>query len=58
MYGLERIPDNSLMVICGGEVVVADVHNATTTGDVVAAVGVAAIDGVAVVVGATATLVA
>ena len=44
-YGLERIPDNSLMVVCGGEVVVA------AADDVAAAVDVAATNGVGVVVG-------
>ena len=30
---MERIPDNSLMVVCGDEVLVAAVHNATATDD-------------------------
>ena len=69
MYGLERSPDNSLMVVCGGEVVVVAACNAAAIDDVVAFVGVvaaddvaatdgvAAVDGVAVAVGATTVLV-
>ena len=53
MYGLEMSPDNSLLVACGGEVVVAAVCSAVATNDVAACVGVAAVDGVVVVVGAT-----
>ena len=45
-------PHNSQLVACGSEVVVAAAHNATTAGDVAAAVGVAAMDDVVVVVGA------
>ena len=37
-------PDNSLMVVCGGEVGVAAAHNAVATDDVAAVVGVAAAD--------------
>ena len=48
MYGLEKSLDNSLMVVCGGEVVVAAVHNATAAGDVVAAFGVVVADDVVV----------
>ena len=51
-------PDNSLMVACGGEVVVVAVHNDAATDDVVTVVDVAAADGVVVVVGvATAVVV-
>ena len=50
MCGLERSPDNSLMVVCGDEVVVATAHNVAATDDV------AAVDGVVVAVGAAATL--
>ena len=46
MYGLERSPDNSLMVACGDEVVVAVAHNAMVTNDVAAAYDAAAADGV------------
>ena len=49
--------DNSLLVACGDVVVVVDVCNAATMGDVVAVVGVAATDDFVVVVGATATVV-
>ena len=45
-YGLKMSPDNSLMVACGGEVVVMARHNVAATD------GVAAIDGVVVAVGA------
>ena len=60
---LERSPDNSLMVACGDEVVVAVVHNAVAvddaaaTDDDVVAVDVAAVDDVVVAVGAVATVV-
>ena len=47
LCGLRRILDNSLMVVCGGEVVVAVACNAVVADDVVAA------DGVVVAVGAT-----
>ena len=57
MYGLERSPDNSLMVVCGGEVVVVDVHNATAMDDAMAVVGVVVADGVVVGVGVAAALV-
>ena len=57
MYGLKRNPDNSLMVVCGGEVVVVAVHNAVVVDGVVATVDVAAADGVVVVVGATTVVV-
>ena len=50
-------PHNSQLVACGGEVVVAAVRNAVAMGDVVATVGVAAVDDVVVVVGATAAVV-
>ena len=64
LYGLQRSPDNSLMVVCGGEVMVAVAHNAMVADDVVAgadvavgasatdAVDVVATDGVVVAVGA------
>ena len=45
LYGLVRSPDNSILVVCGGAVVVAAARN------------VAATIGVAVVVGAVAVLV-
>ena len=48
---LERIPDNSLMVVCGDEVVVVAARNVEAANDVAAAVDVAAADDVAVVVG-------
>ena len=57
MYGLERSPDNSLMVVCGDEVVVAAVHNAAAVDDVAAAIDVTDADGVVVAVGATAAVV-
>ena len=50
MYGPEISSHNSQLVACGGEVVVA------TAGDVVAAIGVAAVDDVVVVVGAAAVV--
>ena len=56
-YGLKMSPDNSLMVACGGEVVVAAACSATATDDVVAAIGVAAPDDVVVLVGAIGTVV-
>ena len=37
LCGLGRIPDNSLMVVCGDEVVVAAARNAVAVDDVVAA---------------------
>ena len=51
MYGLERSLYKSLMVVCGGEVVVVAVHNDVVVNDVVATVDVAAMDGVVVTVG-------
>ena len=36
LYGLVRSPDNSLLVVCGGVVVVVAAHNVSTTGDVAA----------------------
>ena len=57
MYGLARSPDNSLMVVCGDEVVVMAAHNAATMDDVAATVDVAAADGVVVAVGVVATVV-
>ena len=44
-------PHKSQLVACGGEVVVADRRNATATGDVAAAIGIAVVDDVMVVVG-------
>ena len=52
MCGLGRSPDNSLMVVCGDEVVVVAMHNYMATDDVAVAVDVATTDGVMVVVGA------
>ena len=52
MYGLERSPDKSPMVVCGGEVVVVAARNVVAMDDVVAVVDVAAADGVSVAVGA------
>ena len=57
MYGLVRSPDKSLLVVCGGAVVVVAACNAAAVNDVVAVVGVAVADGVAVAVGAAAALV-
>ena len=57
MYGLEISPDNSLLVTCGDVVVFVASHNATVVGDVVATIGVAAMDNVVVVVGAVAAVV-
>ena len=57
LYGLVRSIDNSLLVVCGGVVVVAAVCNAVAMDDVAAVVDVAATDGVLVVVGAMAAVV-
>ena len=54
LYGLERSPDKSLMVVCGDEVLVAAVHNAMAMDDVAATIDVVATDGV---VAATAVVV-
>ena len=51
-YGLEMIPDKSMLVACGGEVLVVAAHNAVAAGDVAAVVGVVAVNDVVVVVGA------
>ena len=51
------IPHNSHLVACGGEVVVMAVRNAVAAGDIAAAVGVATVDDVVVVVGATTAVV-
>ena len=51
LYGLVRIPDNSLVVVCGGAAVVAAARNVAAVDDV------AAVDGVVVAVWATATVV-
>ena len=52
MYGLERIPHNSLMVICGDEVVVIAACNDVATDGIAAVVDITATDGVTVAVGA------
>ena len=57
LSGLERSPDNSLMVVCGDEVVVAATRNVVAADDLVAVVDVAAVDGVAVAVGDVAAVV-
>ena len=57
MCELGRSPNNSLMVACGDEVVVASTHNVAAVADATASDGVAVADGVAVVVGAVATVV-
>ena len=53
--GLERSLDNSLMVVCGDEVMVVAAHNAAAADDVVVVVDVAAMDDVAAAVDVTAT---
>ena len=53
---MEMSPYNSLMAICGGEVVATTARNTTAVDDVAAAVGVAAADDVVVVVGAAAAV--
>ena len=50
-------PDNSLMFVCGGEVVVAAARNVAAMDDVATAIDVAAMDGVLVMVGAAAAVV-
>ena len=57
MCGLERSPDKSLMVVCGGEVVVAATHNVATADDVAADVDVSVAYDVVVTVGAAAAVV-
>ena len=52
-----RILDNSLLVVCGDEVVVVATRNAVATDDVGVVVDVAVADGVVVAVGAVATVV-
>ena len=47
LCGLGKSPDNSLMVACGDEVVVAAVHNSTAVDNAVAIDDVATADGVA-----------
>ena len=47
-----RSPDNSLLVVCWGVVVVTAARNAEATDDVAATVDVVAMDGVVVAVGA------
>ena len=49
-------PHKSQLVACGGEVVVAAMHNAATAGDVVVVIGIAAADDVVVMVGAMAVV--
>ena len=56
-YGLEMSPDNSLMFVCGGEVVVVATCNVAAMDDVADAVDVAAADGVVIAVGAVAKVV-
>ena len=51
------IPDNSLMVACGDEVVVVATRNVAAMDDVAAAVDVAAVDGVVVAIGTVAVVV-
>ena len=53
MCGLGRIPDKSLMVTCGDEVVV---YNAAAANDVATIDGVGVADGVVVAVGAVAVV--
>ena len=48
--------DNSLMVVCGGEVMVVAIRNVVVVGDAMAIVGVVVADDVVVVVGATAAV--
>ena len=57
MCGLDRSPDNSLMVVCGDEVVVVAARNAVAADDVAAAVDVAAVDGVVVLIRAATVVV-
>ena len=57
MYGLERSPDSSLMIVCGDEVVVATACNVSATDDVAVAIDVVAANGVVVTVGATTAVV-
>ena len=56
LYGLEMSPHNSLLVACGGVVVVVAVRNAAAAGDVVAAVGIGSADDFVVVVRAVAAV--
>ena len=56
MCGLERSPDNSLLVLCGGAVVVVTLHNVGAMDDVVAAIDVAGVDSVVVAVGVAAAV--
>ena len=49
LYGLDRSPDNSLMVVCGGEVVVTPACNVVALDDVAATIDVATVNGVVVV---------
>ena len=57
MYGLERNPDNSLMVVCGDEVLVAAACNAMTVDDIAGVVDVMDTSGVMVAFGAAAVIV-
>ena len=52
-----RSPDKSLMVACGDEVLVARAHNVAAADDVVAAIDVAADDGVVIAIGDAAAIV-
>ena len=50
MYGLERSPDNYLMVVCGDGVVVVAAHNAAAVDDVADILDVVVADGVVVAI--------
>ena len=50
LCGLERSPYNSLLVVCGGAVVVAAMRNAMDADDVAVANGVVVVVGAAVAV--------
>ena len=57
LYGLKRSLDNSLMVVCGDEVVVVAAHNAVAADDVATVVDVATANDVVAAVGAVAVVV-
>ena len=57
LCGLKRSPDNSLMVVCGDEVVVVAMCNVAVADDVVVVVDVAAMNGVVFAVGVAAAVV-
>ena len=57
LCGLERSPDNSLMVVCGDGVVVVATRNVSAMDDVAAAIDVVIVDDVVVAVGAVAIVV-